>query len=479
MLKKLKDNLPLILKIGIYFALFVSLLYPYRDKDWGWHYEYGKYFIETGHIMVRDIYSWSLAGYAWINHSWAFDPILYTLYNRVGYFGLSLAGALIALFAFYLLTDDSKLSYWQLGIVAFFYSQLIETGIREGLRSQVLALLPLACLMYLLKKGRDNQKYLWIIPLVFLVWANLHGTFAFGLMVMGAFFATYFWTHKHLRLTLIKIGFLTAVATLLNPFSYHSYLEVLRHTSSPYLQNVFEWLPIYADCIDCHVPTFSLYFLTLILAAIYRPQKSEIPIFLIMLGLSWQTISARRYLPLYLVSTLPLFISFLSRNSKKIDLSSYKLTPFLTLFLIIISLEYTLFTKLPAVNYYHYTEKDYCLLSSRCSNKVLDYLKSNPPTGNGFNFYDWGGYLIGNNFRAKLFIDGRMHLWSVKGYSPFGDYIKMYYGGESKLFNQYGFSWALVEPNSPITKLIESGHAGAWRLDYYDDYSRYYVRLHD
>lgn len=155
MLKKIQANFPKILKIGIYLALFTSLLYPYRDKDWGWHYQYGQYFLENGSIMVRDIYSWTLAGYAWINHSWAFDPILFILFNRVGYLGLSVVAAIIAFFSFYIITKEYKLDYVRLGITAFFFSKLIETGIREGLRSQVLALLPLTLLIYVLKKAMD------------------------------------------------------------------------------------------------------------------------------------------------------------------------------------------------------------------------------------------------------------------------------------------------------------------------------------
>jgi len=478
MLSKLKANFPKILTIGIYVTLFTSLLYPYQDKDWGWHYRYGQYFLENGRILVRDIYSWTLAGYAWINHSWLFDPILYTLYNSVGYLGLSIAAAVVAFVCFYLITRGYKLNFWQLGISAFFFSKLVDTGIREGLRSQVLALLPLAILMYLLKKGRDNPKMFSFIPPLFLLWVNLHGSFAFGVVVLGVFFACYFFEFKKYRKRLIIIGVLTILLTLLNPFTYHSYLEVFRHTGSPYLQNVFEWQPVYANCADCHVPTFSIYLFILITAAIVKPQISEIPYFLIILGLTYQTIIARRYLPLFTVITLPLLISFLSRIKYKfLDLNIYKITPYLAVFLIGICIEYNLASRLPSFNYYRYTESDFCKNISGCPKGSIEYIKEHPPTGNGINFYDWGGYMIGKGFPVKMFVDGRMHLWDVHDYSPFGDYIKMNYNQDKKLFIQYDFSWALVDSNSGIAQMIESGTVGIWKLAYYDDFSRYYIRL--
>lgn len=478
MLKKIQANLPLILKIGIYLALFTSLLYVYSDKDWGWHYRYGQYFLETGHLLIRDIYSWTLATYAWINHSWLFDPILYTLFNRVGYLGLSLIGGGLALLAFHLLTAKFKLNYWQLGLAAIFFSKLIETGIREGLRSQSLALLPMATLMYLLEKGRSRPKWLWLIPPLFLLWVNLHGTFAFGMAILGVFLAVYFWQYPVLRKQLFWVGLLAFLATLFNPFTYHSYLEVLRHTSSPYLQNVFEWIPIYRDCPDCHVPTFGLYLVVLVLAALVKPKKQELPYFIVALALVYQTIMARRYLPLFLFSTFPLFLSFLTRlKSRWLDLGNYHLTPYFVTIATLIVIEANLFTRLPSYNYYHYTERDYCLYASLCSLNVLDYLKINPPSGNGFNFYDWGGYLIGKGFSAKVFVDGRMHLWSVRDYSPFGDYLKMYYYQDKDLFLAYDFNWVLVPPGSEAAKMIEGGLVGRWNLSFHDEFARYYVRV--
>lgn len=477
-MNKIKSNLPKILEVGIFVALFTSLIYPYADKDWGWHYRYGQYLLENGHILIRDIYSWTLAGYAWINHSWLFDPILYTLFNNIGYIGLSIAAAVVSLIAFYLVTRSQKLNFWQLGIVAFFYSKIVETGLTEGLRSQVLAFLPLSALMYVLNKGRANPKLFNTIPLLFLLWVNLHGTFAFGMMVLSVFFACYFFEFKEYRKKLITTFLFTFFLTLFNPFTYHSYLEVIRHTGSPYLQNVFEWLPIYVGCVDCHVPTFSIYLFILITAAIVKPQKSEIPYFLIMLGLTYQTINARRYMPLYVISTLPLLISFLSRIKYKFfDLNNYKITPFLVLFLIIFNIEYNLTSRLPSFNFYRYSDADFCQSVTRCPANAMEYLKDHPPIGNGINYYDWGGYMIGRGFPAKLFVDGRMHLWDVKDYSPFGDYIKMYYNQDKNLFIQYDLDWALVQPDSGISKMIEGGTVGAWRLTYQDQNSRYYVRL--
>lgn len=478
MLKKLTPHFPQILKIGVYLTLFTSLLYPYRDKDWGWHYKYGEYLLTHGHLLIRDIYSWTLSTYAWINHSWLYDPLLYFLYNHVGYLGLSIVSALIAIICFHLLTKDFTLNYWQLGITAFFFSKLLETGIGEGLRSQVLALLPLSMLMYLLKKTRSDAKFLNWIPPLFLVWVNLHGSFAYGLAIVGVFFFCYFFEFKQYRKKLISIGLLTILMTMFNPFTYHSYLEVIRHTSNPYLQNVYEWLPIYDSCLDCNVPSFSIYLVILLFALVIKHKVEDLPYLIILFALGYQTITHRRYLPIFAISTLPLFLTFITNLKYRfLDLSRYKITTYLSFVLLLVTLEYNLLNRLPSYNFYTYTERDFCKQLSPCPYDTINYLLDNPPAGKGFNFYDWGGYMIGKGFPAKLFLDGRMHLWSVRGYTPFGDYIKMYYSGDVALFKEYDFDWILVQQGSLITQLIDEGKVGKWRLAYYDENGRYYVRV--
>ncbi|PIY93976.1 MAG: hypothetical protein COY68_04330 [Candidatus Levybacteria bacterium CG_4_10_14_0_8_um_filter_35_23] len=108
-----------ILKILVYFVLFLFLIFPYNDKDWGWHFRYGEYLLKTGKILTSDIFSWTLPGYQWVNHSWLYDPILYTLYNYSGFIGLSLIGSLIFLLAFFLTVRGHGLSSWKLGALAF------------------------------------------------------------------------------------------------------------------------------------------------------------------------------------------------------------------------------------------------------------------------------------------------------------------------------------------------------------------------
>ena len=98
----------------------------------------------------------------------------------------------------------------------------------------------------------------------------------------------------------------------------------------------------------------------------------------------------------------------------------------------------------------------------------MTYLILNPPKGNGFNQYEWGGYLIGKRFPAKVFIYGAMTLWKNETYNPFEDYVRIV-GKDDQAFIKHNFTWVLIQGNSDLAqKLSTTTLLGNWKLEYYD-----------
>lgn len=470
---KYKDK---IILISVYVVTFLSLIYPYSDKDWGWHYKYGEYLFTHGHLLLKDIYTWTMNGYLWVNHEWLFDPVIYLVFKYTGYFGAALAGTVVMFFCFYLLTKDHKLSYWKLAILAIFFINITESQANEGFRAQVLALIPLTLLIYLLVKAWQNVKHIYFIPPLMLLWVNMHGTFLYGLLIEAVFFAVYFFVFPKRRLLLIGVGLLSLIVTFFNPFKLNVYTEILKHTSSPYLQNVYEWMPITKNCNDCHTPTFFIYLALIALSFIEQPTAQNLPFLISAIILVVPTISYRRNLSIFIITTIPLLVSYL--ESLKFDLSKYKITPFVLMTALIILIEYNLFSRLPGFNFYKYNEENYCHYSSGCSVGITNYLLDSPPKGYGFNFYDEGGYLIGKNVPFSIFIDGRMHMWQTKdGYYPFADYIGIYYDNNIDKFNQYNFNWVIVPTDSSLaTNIMNGGVQGDWVTGYRDQWQTYFIK---
>jgi hypothetical protein len=133
-------------------------------------------------------------------------------------------------------------------------------------------------------------------------------------------------------------------------------------------------------------------------------------------------------------------------------------------------------------DFIHSSMVTYCVYGPSCSEGMAQYLLKNPPVGKGFNFYDWGGFLIGRGVQTKLFIDGRMHLWERGDYQAMADYRAIYVDYDMDAFRRHNFDWFLVPVGSPFVKnLIDSEGTGAaeskiWVVGYRDDKVLYGVR---
>jgi hypothetical protein len=468
-----------LLNFLIYLSVFIFSIYPYSDYDWGWHYRYGEYLFQHGSLLRSDIFSWTLPGYQWVNHSWAFDPLLYLLFKLGGFSILMIVGALVGTLVFYLSIKFFNLSLWQKILAALFYIELSWVVMSQSLRSQVLVLIFYPILILLLIFSKKNPKRLFFLPPLFLVWANFHGTFTIGLLIVGLFFLTNFLidfdTEKKKIGLYVGVSLLTFIATLINPYGYLPYFEAIRHFSNPWLANVLEWEPFFVFVKNGVQYYFIFYLGLFVLLFVKRRKWSDLPYIVILFVLTYLTVQHNRYIAPFLATSLPILALFLQEI--KISWDRYKMISLLLLLSLVISLEIG-WQRIGEFDLLKYSYTDYCRFATRCSEKMIDYLTKNPPQGRGLNFYDWGGYLIGRGVPMKLFIDGRMHLWEKNGYMPFADYIELYYRQNYTNFKKYNFNWLLLRNDSPLVQDLATPNIflGTWTKIFSDGEASYYIK---
>ena len=105
----------------------------------------------------------------------------------------------------------------------------------------------------LMTGGPRSRNAWWALPLMFIVWANCHGSFGIGLLCMtlcgiGSFITVLLRT-KSLRLAfsnrrmwrLILLTQLCGAAVLINPNGLQLYHEVLQFGQHPNIATMFEW----------------------------------------------------------------------------------------------------------------------------------------------------------------------------------------------------------------------------------------------
>jgi len=173
---------------GLFIAIFAMALRPVVDNDLFWHLATGRYIWATGAVPHADPFSWTAPGRAWIAHEWLTETLLYPLYTHGGYPALMLVWASVITAAFAvsyatarLLGAARPIAVGVTGLAA------VASDHTWGVRPQMLSLLLTALTVWVLTRAvvTGRARALWGLPPLLALWANLHGGFIFGLVIIG------------------------------------------------------------------------------------------------------------------------------------------------------------------------------------------------------------------------------------------------------------------------------------------------------
>ena len=213
----------------------------------------GRIFLTTGHLPLRDTFSYTAYGLPWLQHEWLAQTIMTLFYAGLGGFGLKILklgcdAAIICLLAAAMSETGAPARVQRPVLILVALALAPQMQFRPQLFTDVL----LAVLVALMAaETYRRSRRLWIAIPLFAVWANLHGGFVVGLAALalyaGAVMAFDLWARHGLahgaRLTAITAG--CAAATLLNPFGINAWLIVLHTVRDPFVsQYIVEWMSL-------------------------------------------------------------------------------------------------------------------------------------------------------------------------------------------------------------------------------------------
>lgn len=456
-----------ILRILPYIVVFLFALNHPGDTDLGWHLKYGEHFFRTGSIVRENIFSAEMPDFRWVNSSWATDLITYQTYNNFGFLGLSVLGAIVITATFFLIARAFRFTLWQETITFPVLLFLMDPVLTVSFRGQLLTFLFLSLLYMLLNRyGEGKRRILLIIPILFILWSNIHGQFILGLFLLGLWLLVQTILNRGSNiLEKIAVMAASAGATLVNPFGLAIYQESLKHFGNPVQKYILEWLPF--DQFS-NLWWYLIIWVAIICITIYIYRSKlgkHLPLIVCWAVLTIPSFWMKRYAwPMYLTG-IPLFAYLVEQFAPK-NIKIQKFLPLTILGLLYVSVA---LIKLPNAQITRMNWDTYCRVSIQCTKESAQYLRSNPPNGKYLTFYNWGGWLIWNYPQIKPSIDGRMHLWrdDKTGYSAFEKYFFL----EQNItdINQSDYSYVYIATFKPLyTRLKELVAQDSWELLYED-----------
>ncbi|MGH2346592.1 MAG: hypothetical protein ACRDG4_15310, partial [Chloroflexota bacterium] len=261
-------------------AVFALGAKPVIDPDFWWHLATGKYMVTHHVIPKHDVFSLTARGHRWITHEWLTELLFYGGWLLGGARFLGLITGLVIAATFWVVF----LAAAERGARVFVSAPIVAVAALAsahtwGTRPQMISMLLTAVFGLAISRMvvRGLPAPSWWLPVLMVLWVNLHGGFIFGVALLAIASAGHVvqdWgrvsrirdealphpcSRVNARRTAAVVG-LTALATLVNPNGLAGALYPLSYLgNNASTRYIAEWVSP-----DFHKPQY-LFFEALVL----------------------------------------------------------------------------------------------------------------------------------------------------------------------------------------------------------------------
>jgi len=452
--------------IALYYMSPSLFFYP----DVSWHILSGDYIVEHGKIPDYNIWSSEDTPDKWFNISWLFDVFISQFSSIFGIESVLLLRCAIAATILTLVFGNcyKRSVSLESAILTTFLVSLIFS-LSAPIRPQLITFLMIAIFHHILHKNQSSDtppNILLSLPLLTIIWANCHGGFLVGFLMIGAYgIDTIMNKNKKYFRTLLFTGILCVISIFINPVGFGIIEGSLRTISSDAKSVIGEWQHI--NIID-NARHF-LFILILILVTNIKIKSATIADKLLTYFWFFLGLSAYRHFPIFAIISAPYLATCINsfeheknENLQKIA-SNTKNTKFgllisLIIIAIFIPLSYSVLNKknIMGIN---------PVFVDNGIKEASQYILDNYPDNKIYNAYSLGGQILYfSNGELKVFVDGRAN--TAYNDDIIKSFMKLDQGfpGWEKEISKYEFDLIFANADDRIIQLIKL--KGGWKQVY-------------
>ncbi|HWR67182.1 MAG TPA: hypothetical protein VN364_13775 [Bellilinea sp.] len=487
------ESLNILMLVLMVLLVFLMATRVPADPDMWWHLRAGEETVTNGKVYLTDNMTFTRNGEPWVNHSWLSEVVLFLAFKAGGYTGLTLFVAILACATMLVLYRSMRGGIFQRALITVLACATLAPIWAP--RPQQFSLLFFAILNHWLMQYMSGKNLkLWSLPLLFILWSNLHGGYSFGFLLLGITLGgmildRLFRPGLNPAIDWPRIGKLadwtaiSLVAVLINPNGLNTWKIPFQTIGVQFNQYIQEW-----QSLDFHaiysLPYVILLFGCLIAIGLSERRATGVELAgLTFFGVS--SLNAQR-----LIGIFSLFAATVLSNHTAAIVPSIrknlKATPsgrqfsqwrersdqhsVATGLRRAINLTLVVLVALAGVIKLIYVSHPIIVDSSVKTYYpvgAVDYLSDNGKPGNVLNDYGWGGYLDWRLRENKIFIDGRADFFPQE---LFDEWIALIGGkpGWQASIAKYDIQYILLPPEMPVVDLaVESG----WVELYHDEIS--------
>jgi len=231
--------------LAVALPALAALIANLPSVDLTYHLRAGAEILAGGGIPTADTWTFTVAGAPWTDQQWGAQVILGATYRLGGWTGLVVlrAGLIAVIFGCLVAIGlrrglGMRRAAW-LSLAAFFVS-----AVALGLRPQLIGMAIFAIILLLVTDRRAHPARLWAVPLLVVVWANVHGSFFLGPVVLGLAWLEDVHDRAPGARRLLIIAGASVVAACVTPFGPAVWAYALGlSTNAEVTARITEWQP--------------------------------------------------------------------------------------------------------------------------------------------------------------------------------------------------------------------------------------------
>jgi hypothetical protein len=434
------------------------------DLDIWWHLKVGDWIIQHAAVPHTGILSRTVANRPWVAYSWGYEVLLSLAYRWFGLVGIGVFGVLLTLaVAYSIFWMSRRLSgrfrYSSLIAVVTCAAFIYNLMPRPVFFSMTLFSITLALVLEAHRTGRVQLLY-WLPPL-FVLWANLHIQFVYGLFLIGLLLAVNLAQRLTARIGIQfdflleptlpagKLGVICAacfLASCIGPYSYHLYTVVYEYSQSKLAYAMIRELqPI-------NFRDYSHYLQLLLTGAGFFALgwRKKVDLFKLSL-LAFAAVVAFRTMRDSWFICIPAAACLADFPAASEGTNQPSENWFdRTVLAIIVAIFLLVFAPFVDFNQGGLDRA----ISSMYPVKALNFLRLNPPRGPLYNNLNWGGFLTWYMPDYPVAIDGRNDLYGEELDRLFFNTERGEGYSSDPYLNESGV--VLLESKLPLVKLLKS-----------------------
>jgi hypothetical protein len=460
------------------------------DGDLGRHLTLGNYILTSKTIPTTDIFSFTKFGDQLTPHEWLADVIFAIAHQALGLDGVVWITALVLAGSFWLVYRHSlSLSNMSLVAVVGCVAAAAASSLHWLTRPHIFTIMLTALWAMEMDRVRIGVNKTWFVfPFLMLIWVNLHGAFIAGFVIWAAYLAGMFLDQNQESRALSRVVFIGPVSflvSLINPDGLGIWRTAFEFLGNQYLvSHTAEYLPP-----DFQNPAFwpflGLIIVTIVVMSLSKIRLNYSHLFLVA-GWSAMALYSARNIPLFAVIVVPVLcsqaaeitsgfngkpiVNWFMKYQRKITMAEEQIHGgILAIATVMVSLA------LMISGY----DLDFRGAGNQFSSRVfpvnaVNWIEENPPVGNGFNYFPWGGYLLYRLWPERLvFIDGQTDFYGEELTREYEKVISLDPEWQ-KVLDSYQIQWVLMPAESDFNRNLDQ--RADWEKVYSDQTARIYIR---